>query len=62
MTAKEMAVHMMKNKALRDEAEKAMGIKFGDMTQEQRRFIAAVFAAADDAGGLKIMMGSKYPF
>lgn len=62
MTAKEMAVHMMKNKALRDEAEKAMGIKFGDMTQEQRRFIAAVLAAADDAGGLKILMGSKYPF
>lgn len=62
MTAKQMAVQMMKNKALRDEAEKAIGIKFADMTHEQRRFIAAVFAAAYDSGGLKIMMGSRYPF
>lgn len=45
MTAKEMAMRMMNEKVLRDEAEKMMGKKWEDMTQEERRFTAAVLAA-----------------
>ena len=45
MTTKEMAMRMMNEKALRNEAEKMLGKKWEDMTQEERRFAAAVLAA-----------------
>lgn len=62
MTAKQMAVHMMRCKALRDVVERLTGKPYAELTFEQRGAMAVVLAAADDAGGLKVIMGDKYPF
>ena len=46
MTAKETALNMMKKDSIeRAEAEKMMGARFEEMTQEQRRLSAACIAA-----------------
>ena len=46
MTAKEAALNMMKKDSIeRAEAEKMMGARFEEMTQEQRRLAAACIAA-----------------
>lgn len=46
MTVKETALNMMKKDSIeRAEAEKMMGARFEEMTQEQRRLSAACIAA-----------------
>lgn len=46
MTTKEMAARLLdQNSAERNEAETMMGVKFEDMTKEQRLLAAMVLAA-----------------
>ena len=45
MKVKEFAIRMMREKALRDEAEKMLGKKFEEMTQEERAFAATMLSA-----------------
>ena len=50
MKVKEFAMRMMNEKSLRDEAEKMLGKKWDEMTQEERRFTAAVMSAFEELG------------
>lgn len=50
MKVKDFAMRMMNEKHLRAEAEKMLGKKWEDMTQEERWFTASVMCAFSDLG------------
>ena len=48
--AKAFSMRMILEKPLRDEAEKMLGKKWDDMTQNERRFSAYVMSAFEELG------------